>query len=205
MKISLEHISKKFQKHWVFREVSLSFESPGIYALLGHNGSGKSTLMRIIGGMQMPSRGKVAYEYNGSPYTAASIYTFISYSAPGMELIEEMTLKEFLDFHFSFKKALHHFPVEKLIALSGLQKHGDTLIGEYSSGMKQRVKLLQAFFSDTPVLLLDEPCTNLDQQGILQYRTWIREYTKERLVIIASNDPSEYEGCSQIISLEDYA
>ena len=70
--------------------------------------------------------------------------------------------------------------------------------------MKQRVKLAQAIFSDTPVLLLDEPCTNLDQQGVDQYTSWIDQYTKDRLVIVASNDVREYYFCKDNIALENY-
>lgn len=204
MKIFLEHISKRFQRHWIFRDINISFETPGTYALLGPNGSGKSTLLRILAGMQPPSQGKIQFAFRGKSLDANKLYPYISFCAPGMEIIEEMTLREFLSFHFTFKKSLKGLTVEDIIAASGLEHVADRLVSDYSSGMKQRVKLLQAFFSDTPVLLLDEPCTNLDAQGVAQYITWIDTYTAGRLVIVASNDPREYAFCQKLIAIEAY-
>ena len=204
MKITLEHISKRFQKHWIFKDVNYSFATPGAYALLGPNGCGKSTLLRIISGMQTPSLGKVHFYNNDSVIPTIELFEYISFSAPGQELVEELTLREFFDFHFSFKHPLPGLSIDKIIELSGLKDIVDKPIGDYSSGMKQRVKLAQAIFSDTPILLLDEPCTNLDQQGVEQYREWIEQYGKDRLVIVASNDVREYFFCREQIVIEDY-
>jgi ABC-type multidrug transport system ATPase subunit len=204
MKISLNHISKRFQKHWIFKEISFDFLSPGSYALLGPNGSGKSTLLRIIAGMQAVSKGTVQHYYSDKQINADHVFRHVSFTAPGQEIIEELTMREFLEFHFSFKKPLPGLDINTMIAASGLQASANKPIGDYSSGMKQRVKLVQAIFTDTPVLLLDEPCTNLDQEGVSQYRNWMVQYASKRLVIIASNDQREYEGCKQVLRLEDY-
>jgi len=204
MKISLEHISKRFQRHWIFKDISYSFSRPGTYALLGANGSGKSTLLRVIAGMQSPSQGKVHFTKEDKPIETAKAFPYISFCAPGMEIVEELTFREFLQFHFSFKKPLQGFTIDSIINMSGLQVAADKPIGDYSSGMKQRVKLMQAIFSDTPILLLDEPCTNLDAQGVEQYTNWIEQYTKDRLVIVASNDVKEYFFCRDVVELEQY-
>ena len=205
MKITLEHVSKRFQRYWIFKDVNYSFTLPGAYALLGPNGSGKSTLLRMVAGMQTPSLGKVLF-YNDTDTTIAAtdVFSKISFCAPGQEIVEELTLREFFDFHFSFKPLLPGFTIDKIIELTGLKSAADKPIGDYSSGMKQRVKLAQAIFSHTPILLLDEPCTNLDQQGIEQYREWIAAYGKDRLVIVASNDAREYFFCKELINIEDY-
>ncbi len=204
MKISLDHISKKFQKHWIFKSISYEFAAPGTYALLGANGSGKSTLMRVIAGMQNPSKGKVNIEVYGKPVEANHIFPYLSYCAPGMEIVEELTLREFLQFHFTFKKPLKGISIDSIIQITGLQSSADKQVGDYSSGMKQRVKLAQAIFSDTPALLLDEPCSNLDHSGITQYHEWMTNYTKDRLVIVASNDEREYSFCTERIDVEQY-
>lgn len=204
MKIVLEHISKRFQKYWIFKDVNYIFSVPDAYALLGPNGCGKSTLLRIIAGMQSPSMGKMHYSNNNSPIAIGDIYSHISFSAPGMELVEELTLTEFFEFHFSFKRPINGLNIQDIINIIGLKDVSDKTIGDYSSGMKQRVKLAQAIFSDTPILLLDEPCTNLDLRGIDQYRTWINQYSKDRLVIVASNDEREYFFCKEQIVVEDY-
>ncbi len=204
MKITLEHISKRFQRYWIFREVNYVFDGPGAYALLGPNGCGKSTLLRIVAGMQGASAGKVFYEHHGGRVEGTDIFGHISFCAPGMEVVEELTLREFMEFHFSFKRPLPGLDIDQIIELVGLKDSGHKTIGDYSSGMKQRVKLAQAIFSDTPVLLLDEPCTNLDQQGVAQYQDWIDQYGKGRLVVVASNDEREYYFCTDRVVIEDY-
>lgn len=205
MTISLENIGKRFQRYWIFKDVNYTFSQPGAYALLGPNGCGKSTLLRVIAGMQSPSNGKVhVKDVNGQPVEISSIFKQASFCAPGMELVEELTLREFLNFHFSFKKPLNGLTTESIIDIIGLKNAADKQIGDYSSGMKQRVKLAQAIFADTPILLLDEPCTNLDQAGVEQYRGWMEQYAKNRLVIVASNDEREYFFCKEVIEVERY-
>jgi ABC-type multidrug transport system ATPase subunit len=204
MKISLKDTSKRFQRHWIFRNLSYEFTAPNAYALLGPNGSGKSTLLRVISGMQSPSLGKVEFSKDGQVIEGNKVFSNISFSAPGQEIVEELTLHEFLEFHFSFKKLLDGISIDTIINETGLQASANKPIGDYSSGMKQRVKLAQAIFSDTDILLLDEPCTNLDQHGVEQYRDWMDRYAKDRLVIIASNDVREYYFCREQIVIEDY-
>lgn len=205
MKISLQQTGKKFQKHWIFRKISAEFPAHGKVALLGHNGSGKSTLLRMIAGMQNPSEGRVLYFTDeGTPIPADKVYSHISFCAPAQELVEELTLTEFFDFHFSFKKPVDGLSATDIIGITGLQQSAEKTIGDYSSGMKQRVKLAQAIFSDTPVLMLDEPCTNLDQNGVEQYRDWMERYAKDRMVIVASNDVREHFFCEERIELEQF-
>ncbi len=202
--ISLEHISKKFQRHWIFKDVNYTFNFPGTYALLGPNGSGKSTLLRIISGMQAASVGKVHYTVAEQKVAVNRIFPHIAYTAPGQEIIEELTLKEFFSFHFKFKQAINNMPVDAIIDAIGMDNAANKPIGDFSSGMKQRVKLAQAIFADTPILLLDEPCSNLDQSGVNQYKTWIDQHKNNRLVIVASNDEREYYFCNHHIKVEDY-
>lgn len=204
MKISLEHISKKFQQHWIFKDINTEFAAPGKYALLGANGSGKSTLLRVLSGMQSASVGKINYSLNGTTVPIDQIYKYQSFCAPAQEIVEEFNLREFLDFHFTFKKPHSGVTIQDIIDKTGLQSAQDKPIADYSSGMKQRVKLAQAIFTDTPLLLLDEPCTNLDEAGVQQYRDWIEEYSKDRLVIVASNDVREYFFCTEQLEIADY-
>lgn len=204
MMISLNQIGKRFSGNWIFKGVNFTFEQSGLYGILGHNGSGKSTLMRIIGGMQNATVGKCIYQINHKEISEDKVFSFIAYCAPGMELIEEMNLKEFLQFHFSFKPLMPGWTIDKLIALLKFEKADHKLIHEYSSGMKQRVKLVQAFFADTPVLLLDEPCSNLDDAGVSLYQQLLAEQTKNRLVLVASNDEREYPGAKKFLRIADY-
>jgi ABC-type multidrug transport system ATPase subunit len=204
MKINLEKVSKRYIRNWVFKNVSYTFEGAQIYALLGDNGSGKSTLLRLIAGMQSISSGNIRYELNNKEIAPTDIFEHISYCAPAMDVVEEMTLKELLTFHFKFKKCLSGWNVDKIIAAMGMQQAANVFISDYSSGMKQRAKLAQAFFADTPFLFLDEPCSNLDSAGVALYQSWLQELGKNRCIIIASNDEREYKGAVEALSLLDY-
>jgi ABC-type multidrug transport system ATPase subunit len=154
--------------------------------------------------MQQPSAGKVNHFINNKAIDAGDLYQFVAFAAPGQDIVDEMTLVEFLAFHFSFKRMLPNFSVDKVIEEMGLEKAKHKQIGDFSSGMKQRVKLAQAIFADTPLLCLDEPCTNLDNAGVEQYRRWMEQYTIGRLVIVASNDPREYFFCRDTLQMGDY-
>jgi ABC-type multidrug transport system ATPase subunit len=95
MKILLEQVGKKFQRHWIFKDLSYTFNQGMSYAILGANGSGKSTLLRIIAGIQSPSKGKVIHEQNGKQIETNNYFPFLSFSAPGMEIVDEFTLPSF--------------------------------------------------------------------------------------------------------------
>jgi len=204
MKISLNDIGKKFQRHWIFQNITYNFESPKSYAILGSNGSGKSTLLRLIAGIHNPSNGAISYAFDNQTFLREQLFPHLAYAAPGMEIIEELTLTEFFDFHFSFKKPQGGLTSKEIISIIGLHHSAHKPIADFSSGMKQRVKLAQAIFADTPLLLLDEPCSNLDEAGVQQYADWIKTKTKGRLVIVASNDEREYSFCNETIHLNQF-
>ena len=149
----------------------------------------------------MPTEGKVSY-YNGSDTAVEQYFPLISIAAPYLETVEEMTANEFFRFHLAFKPLMPDLSIPKILERVGLQDAAEKQIRYYSSGMKQRIKLAQAFFSDTPVVLLDEPTTNLDASGISLYHDMIREYCNERLVIVSSNDTLEYSFCKSVIDMK---
>ena len=113
-----------------------------------------------------------------------------------------MTATELLNFHSTFKPFTITIP--QILATVSLQNAANKQIRYFSSGMKQRLKLAQAFFSNTSVLLLDEPTTNLDADGIALYKQLINDHTKDRLVIVSSNDEQEYDFCKDVIAINSY-
>ena len=201
MKISLDNAGKRFNREWIFRGATLHFNSGTAYAITGPNGSGKSTLLQAIGGMLQLSEGKIDYAISNKSLADEEAYREISFCAPYLDVIEEMTLTEFLEFHNQFKPFLPSFTPAKIITEIGLQAAADKQIRYYSSGMKQRVKLAQAIFSNAAIVLLDEPCSNLDLKGIELYHSLIDQYTKDRLVLVCSNDEVEYRFCKEVISV----
>ncbi len=202
--ISLSDAGKRFNRDWIFRHVNYQFETGKSYAITGPNGSGKSTLLQALGGSLMLNEGNVHYTINSSPCSMESIYRQVSFCAPYLELIEEMTLREFLLFHNGFKSFLPGVTTESIIRAVGLEKAVNKQIRYYSSGMKQRVKLAQCIFSDTAIVLLDEPCTNLDAAGVRLYNELIVQYCQKRMVIVSSNDHHEYEFCTDKLSMTDW-
>lgn len=207
MQIILNNTGKRYNREWIFRHCSYTFTTGKSYAITGSNGSGKSTLLQVIAGATLHNEGVIEYRTtdNGPQTTDEQHhYQYISIAAPYLELIEEMTAKEMLEFHSKFKPLIELLSIDEMLKIVGLEKAVNKQIRYFSSGMKQRLKLAQAFFSNTPVLLLDEPTTNLDSDGIALYQSLISNYTKDKLAIVSSNVKEEYDFCEEIISIADY-
>jgi ABC-type multidrug transport system ATPase subunit len=204
MKISLTDAGKRFNRDWIFRHLTYEFSAGQTYAIIGPNGSGKSTLLQALSGGMHLNEGSGEWKMENGKLENENIYNFISICAPYLEVVEEMTLIEFLDFHSGFKPFIASVNSEKIISILGLENAVNKQIRNYSSGMRQRVKLAQAIFSDVPVVLLDEPCTNLDAAGIQLYHSLINDYCKDRMVVVSSNDEVEYGFCKEKILMSDY-
>jgi ABC-type multidrug transport system ATPase subunit len=204
MKIILENIGRRFNRDWIFRGVDYTFLSGKIYAILGPNGSGKSTLLQVLNGSLSPSAGKINYFFEDKPVEADDVYQHLSLAAPYLELIEEFTLSEMIDFHFKFKSYTTGTERDEIIALLAMEASKNKPIKYFSSGMKQRLKLAIAFCSDTPMLMLDEPTSNLDTQGVDWYLSLVEKFASNRLTIICSNQDYEYSFCDERLSIVDY-
>lgn len=204
MKIQLVNAGKRYNRDWIFRNLTYSFESGNSYAVTGSNGSGKSTLLQMLSGVLSINEGSCTHTLEEKIIPPDKVFENISFCAPFLELIEELNLIEFLRFHQSFKPLLHELSIEAIVQEIQLENAKHKKISEYSSGMKQRVKLAQCIFSDTPVVLLDEPCTNLDTAGINLYLHLVKKYCAQRLVIVSSNDKTEYSFCNEVLNIADY-
>jgi ABC-type multidrug transport system ATPase subunit len=219
MKITLNQIGKRYNRDWIFRNVSLEFQSGHSYAILGPNGSGKSTFMQVIAGSLIASEGNITYNVekwsNGTlenkksisseeTNIADNIYEQLAICAPYLQLIEEFTLKEMIDFHIKFKPFAPQLTTTNAIDVLELSHAANKQIRHYSSGMKQRVKLGLAILSNVPLLILDEPLTNLDENGKNWYYKLIENYTKETTILVGSNRPDEYAFSEKQISISDF-
>lgn len=204
MNIVLTDVGKRFNADWIFRKVSLEFAQGRRYAITGPNGSGKSTLLQVIGAHIHPNEGSIGYTVKGTAIPAEKVFKYISIAAPYLEVIEEMTLQEFLNFHRQLKPFIPAVSNAEIAASVGLGTALNKQIRYYSSGMKQRVKLAQAIFSDTALLLLDEPLTNLDAEGGRTYNMLIQKYAGDRTVIVSSNDEREFHFCESIVDINEF-
>lgn len=205
--IHLINAGKRFNRDWIFRKITHDFLPGERYAITGPNGSGKSTLLQVIAASMAVNEGKCAWKQGEGDHNLLSpenVHLHLAMAAPYLEVIEEMTALEFLQFHAGFKPFLPGLTPTEILQLIGLDKAAGKQIRFYSSGMKQRVKLAQAIFADVPLLLLDEPCTNLDQAGYALYHQLINDYAAGKTVIVSSNDQQEYRFCNHIINILDY-
>nr|MBK9652302.1 ABC transporter ATP-binding protein [Bacteroidota bacterium] len=204
--ITLSGITKKFGKHIVFRNITTTiYDGEGV-AIIGSNGSGKSTLLKVIAGYVEPSAGKVEYAIANLQVNTNNCYQHLSYAAPYMDLIEEFTLSEQVNFYFKFKQMNNNLKsIEEFVSKCGLEQAKEKQIKYFSSGMKQRLKLSLAIMSNSPYLFLDEPLTNLDAQGTVWYQSLMTEYTGNRIVIIGSNSmKDEIFLCRKNIDIEEW-
>lgn len=204
MSLSLVNIAKKFKKDWIFRNVNFQFEIPGTYVIKGANGSGKSTLLKLISSYLSASEGEQKLCLNSTDIAIENWAEHISYAAPYFELLEEMYLEEFVDFYVKFKPLRPNISTDDLIRIAYLEESKNKQIKNFSSGMKQRLKLALAWLSDVSIILLDEPTSNLDKRGIEWYKNLAEEYAKNKLVIVCSNNiEDEYFFCEKSLNIED--
>jgi len=204
MRIIVKNLSKRFNREWIFKDFSYQFTSPNTYALVGPNGSGKSTLLQILWGQMLASQGSISYENEGRELPTDQVYKHIAIAAPYMDLIDEFTLIEMVRFHFKFKKTRNNLTLEELVELIELPHAKDKMISNFSSGMKQRLKLGLTFYSQADALFLDEPTTNLDRKSIEWYQRHREQVPDKTLVLIASNQEHEYPANAQKVDILTY-
>ncbi|MEK6547357.1 MAG: ABC transporter ATP-binding protein [Bacteroidota bacterium] len=198
MKIIATGIHKKFRQEWVFKSLNYTFESGNSYAIVGPNGAGKSTLLKTLAQYSLPNKGSVEFEG-----TTEDVHQQISFAAPYSELIEEFTLPELLNFliQIKFLDARWNFPT--FSSFIDLYPSEFKFIKNFSSGMRQKVKLGVALASDRPILCLDEPTSNLDESA----KNWfyqVLEGQRHKLILIASNEQAEINLCTNRLAIADY-
>jgi len=204
MEIKATGLGKKFNHHWIFKNLNFEFKINNAYAITGPNGSGKTTLLQIISGYITPTTGGLTHTLQGNNLDANHLYRHLVLVAPYLQLVEEFTLVEQLNFHFQFKTIKTGWNISDIVETMKLEGSIHKRIKYFSSGMKQRLKLGLGFYSQCELLLLDEPTTNLDESGIQWYLDYVKKSLSDRLVIISSNRKQEYSCCQQEISLKNY-
>jgi len=203
--IQLNDLSKKFNREWIFKGLSLELKPGSKLVILGSNGSGKSTLLQIISGYLIPDKGEVLYSKSNESVKIEDVNDLISFASPYLQLTEEFTLTELLHHMRSFKPFISNLEVNDLIALLELTSAANKPIKHFSSGMKQRSKLGIAILADAPVLFLDEPLSNLDAQSIAWYGNMIKEHAMTKTIVVCSNAvKEEYAFCDSELNILNY-
>lgn len=199
--IRTEDLSKKFSRDWVLRDINSTFSEGECWAILGPNGTGKSTFLKVLTGYIAPTKGQIVWQF-GKDVPLENRFRYFSMSAPYLEVPEEFNLRELLSFHFSLKNKRSGVELSQIVEQAGLTSHVGKPVRDFSSGMKQRVKLILCLLSDVPVYILDEPCTNLDDEGVEFYEFLLSGLPSDRICLIGSNDPREFRLAKQHLSLK---
>jgi ABC-type multidrug transport system ATPase subunit len=205
LQLNAQNLGRRYGRQWIFRRLSHDFQPGSATAILGPNGAGKSTLLSILAGQLLPSEGTVAYTLGGQPLPVAEVPRHLAYCAPYLELPEDFTLLELLAFHTRLKPLRPGLSITDLVDIMYLHKARHQAVRTFSSGMKQRLKLGLALYAAAPLLLLDEPTTNLDAQGTAWYLEHVaRVRDAGRLVMVSSNVPAEYGFCDAQVRITDF-
>ena len=204
-RIELKQIGKRYRKDWIFRNVDFEFQSNNSYVIQGPNGSGKSTFLKLCASYLLPTKGSIKYFMDENEIDENEIHNHITIAAPYMELPEEFTPLEILDFHLGFKSFYNNLSQKDFLNLIDLHHAKDKPLNKFSSGMKQRMKLGLAIASQSEMLFLDEPTINLDAKGIALYKELIQRYHKDRVIMVCSNNiKDEFDFCEETINVMDF-
>jgi len=195
--IEIKSASKKFGKNMLFKNLNFSFSAPNKIAITGHNGSGKSTLLQTIAGVQSLSRGEINYFIEGKKISFDEISKVIGFTSPLINPYDELTAIENITF---VSKKIDQKKTDTFLELFRLDKHKNKQVKYFSSGMIQRLKLILAFINDPQILLLDEPSSNLDEDGKNIFIKYINSLDN-KLIFIATNEKKETNLCSEEIKI----
>jgi ABC-type multidrug transport system ATPase subunit len=204
IRIQAQGIGKRFNREWIFRNLTAEFKTGNIYAITGPNGSGKSTLVQALCGQMPLSQGVLTYYENEVEIPIEQVFEKVSIAAPYLDLIDEFSLHEQVRFHATGKSFSVNLTENDIIEQLYLQENRNKFLMNFSSGMKQRVKLALALFSDSPVIFLDEPGTNLDRKAFTWYLDNLQRIKAHKLIFIASNQPEEYPAEAIPVNLASY-
>jgi heme exporter protein A len=201
--LTVDGVAKEFNRRTIFRDVSFSLRSGESLAVTGRNGSGKSTLVKIICGLLSPTRGSLAYVVDGKPIEVDALKDHIGLVSPYLQMYDEFTGLENLEV-LSRIRADHDITADVIadaVRNVGLWDRRNDFVRTYSSGMKQRLKYAFAMLHRPEVLILDEPTSNLDAEGIVMVERCVKEQSSRGMLIVATNDSDEATWCSQRVVL----
>lgn len=192
MHIHLNNVGKKYNRTWLFRKLNVSFESNETWGIVGNNGAGKSSLLRLLSGQLAPTEGDVEWQNDlGQEIPFSHLYGELAIASPGMELSDSLTVIDSIVFHRILKPLFYNEDVRYYLNQFQLEMHGEKKVKDLSSGLRQRLKVGLAIMTQSPLLLLDEPCSHLDLRGREWYKNMMEQYAKNRLCVIASNDDND--------------
>lgn len=209
IELSCENLEKKFSNKTIFKGLNLTLKEKSSLVITGRNGSGKSTLLKVLANLIKENKGKVLLKIDGKDTERDSFYKHAGLLSPYLNLYDELTAFENLEFFYNLKypkntKLQMKERVNYLLERVNLFDRRNDLLKDFSSGMKQRLKLGFAVLSNPEILLMDEPRTNLDAAGIDIVYGFAEEQKQGGILIIATNEAEDTKLCEETLNIEDY-
>ena len=203
MTLALIGVTKEFNRRSIFRDVSFSLGSGDSLAITGRNGSGKSTLVKIVCGLLSPTHGTIEYLNDGKSIEEEDVRNHIGLVSPYLQLYDEFSGMENLELLSAIRsdRTLEKGRIDEVLNDVGLWERRNDFLWTYSSGMKQRLKYAFAVVHRPDILILDEPTSNLDKDGIEMVRRKVSEQQKGAILIVATNDAEEATWCAKKVEL----
>ena len=198
-------LQKSFGRRLVFSGITFNLNKPGAFGISGPNGSGKSTLIKILAGINSPTKGQVIHSDNGKEIISEKIHNYIGFVSPYLVLYNEFSAWENLNYFASIRNiSFDKSKVESLLDQFLLLNRKDDLVKAYSSGMKQRLKFIFALMHSPAFIFLDEPTSNLDDEGKQTVYNLIKSESEKAIVVVASNERNDLAHCGKVIDLNDH-
>ena len=203
--LTLQDVTKIFGRRLIFDKINYELNSGSVYGLAGRNGSGKSTLAKIIADIISPTRGKILHKHGDKLITSENLHDHLGFVSPYLVLYDEFTAGENLA-HFTRIRGgrIDEEKINFWLDKFNLYDRRDDLLKGFSSGMKQRMKIIFALLHEPQLIIFDEPTSNLDNEGKEKVYEIINEQGKENIVIVASNESSDLDLCSQVLQVEEF-
>jgi heme exporter protein A len=205
IQLRIRELKKTFNNRLVFNKLSFELNSGDRFVITGKNGSGKSTLIKILAGVLTETSGKLEYFVNDKKVDRENYYQVVGLVSPYLVLYDEFTAFENLSLFSKIRgMKISDEVINEILKRVGLFERRNDLVRTYSSGMKQRMKYASAILHDPLVLLLDEPTSNLDQDGKNFVDELIFNFRKDGIVIVATNETQDFKYGDKIINLDDF-
>ena len=201
MDLVLNDLGKLYVRNWIFKDLNYNIESGSSWGIRGGNGAGKSTLIHLLLGLHLPSKGTIAYSKNGNDVAKEEWGKLISFTAPYASVPLEFTALEFLNHSQKFRSLIDGISPENVLEYAFLSGETGKKLSEYSTGMLQRLKVALAICTQSELLIVDEPTSNLDTKGKNWFNEMLSRFRGNRTLIVASNESSDFEHCNHFIDL----
>ena len=206
MTIELKDISHRFGTSWVLKNNTVTIPEGQVVALLGPNGSGKSTLLRILATLLPPTRGDGLIFGYSLRNNKNEIRRRLHWLGHDFQLYQTLSARENLEFFYKLQgEKPNPEKIQETLREVSLFAHQNRTVSQFSAGMRKRLSLARLLLKETPLVLLDEPHTNLDQDGRLLMNRCIANWKKKgtTLILASHEEATILPLCDTVMTLKE--